>query len=188
MRFAPILAFALLAAPAAAQAPDPKARLSAQREAMGKLSAMDGAWRGTASSMTRDGGRHELVQTERVGPFLDGTVKVVEGRGYEKDGSVGFNALGVISFDPATGKYSMQSNAQGSSGTFPLWPTADGFAWEVPAGPNAKIRYTATLKDGTWHEVGDYVAGDRPPMRVIEMKLTRIGDTSWPAADPVPAK
>jgi hypothetical protein len=188
MRFAPVLALALLVAPAAAQTSDAKARLAAQREAMGKLAAMDGAWRGTASLMTREGGRHELVQTERVGPFLDGTVKVVEGRGYEKDGSLSFNALGVISYDPATGKYSMQSNAQGQSGTFPLWPTPDGFAWEVPAGPNAKIRYTATLKDGTWQEVGDYIAGERPPMRIIEMKLKRIGDTSWPASDAVPAK
>ncbi len=39
---------------------------------------------------------HAITQTQRVGPFLDGSLKVIEGSGYEADGQVGFNALGVI--------------------------------------------------------------------------------------------
>ena len=34
--------------------------------------------------------------------------------------------------------------------------------WEIPAGP-MKIRYTATVKDGKWLEVGDRIQpGKRP--------------------------
>ena len=36
------------------------------------------------------------------------------------DGTVGFNALGVISFDPATAAYSLTSWALGRAGVFPL--------------------------------------------------------------------
>src|SRR6478672_6854315 len=32
--------------------------------------------------------KHTITQTERIGPFLDGSVKVIEGRGCEPDGRV----------------------------------------------------------------------------------------------------
>ena len=114
MRMTRILAatLILLAVPAAAPAqPDPAPRLAAQRAAIARLSFMDGTWRGTAWNLTREG-RHELVQTERVGAFLDGAVRVVEGRGYEADGRISFNALGVISYEPETQSYSFSAWAQ----------------------------------------------------------------------------
>ena len=87
MRIANVAAVCLLilaAAPAAAQFPDPAPRLAAQREAMARLSFIDGVWRGPAWSLTQTG-REELVQVERIGPFLDGSVRVIEGRGYMAD-------------------------------------------------------------------------------------------------------
>lgn len=176
-----------LTGPLAAQPYDPRSLIAAQREAMKPLAMLDGVWRGTAWTATPTG-RHELTQTERVGPFLDGAVRVVEGRGYEVDGTVGFNALGVISYNVATKAYSMQSNAMGHSGIFPLTPTADGFVWAIAAGPGTIIRYTATVSRGAWREVGERITGDGKPVQIFEMNLKRIGDTSWPAADPVPAK
>jgi hypothetical protein len=167
--------------------PDPAALLAAQRAALDTLSFMDGVWRGTAWTMRPDGKKHELTQTERIGPFLDGTVKVIEGRGYEADGKVGFNALGIVSFDPATSSYTMRSYAMGQAGDFKLTPAADGFVWEIPAGPMT-IRYTATIKDGTWREVGDRIAPGKEPVRFFEMNLTRVGDTHWPAAGSVAPK
>ena len=186
--FAFALAFSLttLSSQGFAQAPDP-GRMAAQKEAMAPLAFMDGVWRGPAWTLLPTG-RHEVTQTERIGPFLDGSVKVLEGRGYNADGTVGFNALGIISFDPATKKYSMRSYALGYSGDFPLEPRADGYVWQVPAGPGAIIRYTATIAKGHWREVGERVAGDAPPVQIFEMNLTRVGDTSWPSGEPVPMK
>jgi hypothetical protein len=178
-----IVLFGALLAPTAlsAQGPDAGALLSMQREAMKKLSSMDGTWRGKAETTLPSGEKHEIVQTERVGPMLGGALKVVEGRGYGEDGELGFNAFAVISYEPATGEYSMRSYAQGQAGDFPLTPTADGFLWEIPAGP-ATIRYTAVLTGDTWWEIGERIVPGRAPVRFFEMKLTRTGDTDWPGA------
>jgi hypothetical protein len=168
--------------PAAAQGrPDPAPLMAAQREAMAALSAMNGVWRGTAWTLLPSGEKRSLVQTERIGPMLDGTVKVIEGRGYEADGKLSFNAFGVVSFNPATRAYSFRSHALGQSGDFVFAPTADGYTWEIPAGPST-IRYTAVIKDGTLREVGDRIAPGREPLRFFEMTLQRVGDSDWPAA------
>lgn len=179
-----IAAFAFVV-PAAGQAPDdPETLLKPQREAMKPLAFMDGTWRGTAWTISPSGEKHTLIQTERVGSFLGGSVKVVEGKGYEKDGRVAFNAFATIYFDPAKGSYSMHSFAQGRKGEFRFMPKPGGFVWEIPAGPMT-IRYTAVIKDGTWHEVGDRIVPGRDPIRFFEMTLKRIGDTDWPAGGAV---
>lgn len=139
LAFLPLLAFAQ-------GQRDPAPVIAAQVEAMKVFASMDGVWRGPAWTLLPNGEKRNITQTERIGPFLGGSVKVIEGRGY----------------------------------------TADGYAWEVPAGP-ATIRYVATIKDGTLREVGDRVVADKPPFRIFEMELKRVGDTSWPAGAPVPA-
>jgi hypothetical protein len=165
--------------------PNPTVLIAAQREAMAPLAFMDGVWRGPASITLPSGGKHTITQTERIGPFLDGSIKVIEGRGYETDGSVGFNAFGIISYDPVTRGYTLHSHAQGQVGDFALKLTSDGYVWEIPAGP-ATIRYTAVIKNGAWHEVGDRIVPGQEPVRFFEMNLIRVGDTNWPAAGAVP--
>ncbi|HEY6146748.1 MAG TPA: DUF1579 domain-containing protein, partial [Thermoanaerobaculia bacterium] len=95
-RLAATLLLAAAALPAAvfAQArPDPAALIAAQKEAMASLAFMDGVWRGPAWTILASGEKHNITQTERIGPFLDGSVKVIEGRGYDPDGKVTFNAF-----------------------------------------------------------------------------------------------
>ena len=189
MRTLPAILCLFTAAAAAAQPPpaagpfDPATRIAAQREAMRALAFMDGRWRGTAEV---DGGRMRVVHTERSGPLLDGSVRVVEGRSYDEAGGSPFNAFGVISYDPMRRTYSMHSYAMGFAGDFPLEVRPDGYSWTQPAGPGASIRYTATLGDGEWHEVGDRIAEGQPPRRVFEMRLRRIGDSPWPGEGAVP--
>ena len=117
--------------------------------------------------------------------MLGGDVVVIEGRGYKADGTTGFNAFAVVSWNPHSESYELRSYAQGMAGTFELQLTRDGYIWQVPAGTGAVIRYTATVQDAHWREVGEYVAEGRPPMPVFEMNLQRIGDTDWPLANPV---
>lgn len=167
--------------------PDPATLIVAQREAMAPLAFMDGIWRGTAWAISPTGEKHELTQTERVGPFLDGSIKVVEGRGYESDGKVTFNAFATISYNIEKRAYTMHSYAQGNVGDFSFKPTADGFVWEIPAGQMI-LRYTAVIKGGTWREVGDRIMPGKEPIRFFEMTLKRIGDSTWPAGGAVPQK
>lgn len=174
-------ALSLTASAAYAQGgPDSAALISAQRGALGRLAYMDGVWRGPAWTILASGQRHDVTQTERIGPFLDGSVKVIEGRAYDADGHVSFNALGIISYQPDKQAYLLHSYALGYAGDFPLTLTPNGYVWVVPAGP-ATIRYTATIANGTWREVGDRMMPGRDPVRVFEMNLKRVGDTKWPA-------
>ncbi|MGA9119996.1 MAG: DUF1579 domain-containing protein [Bacteroidota bacterium] len=167
--------------------PDPAALIASQREAMVPLKFMDGEWRGTAWTLLPSGQKHSITQTERIGPFLDSSVKVIEGRGYDPDGKVTFNAFGTISYNPTSRAYTLHSYAQGNVGDFALTPSADGYVWEIPAGPMI-MRYTAVIKDGAWKEVGDRLMAGKDPIRFFEMNLKRIGDTDWPAAGSVAPK
>src|ERR1044072_9387681 len=92
-RWRPMALVALLlpALPALTRAqgrPDSAALLAAEREAMKPLAFMDGVWRGPAWTLLPTGERHAVTQTERIGPFLDSTIKVIEGRGYDASGKV----------------------------------------------------------------------------------------------------
>ena len=179
----------LLAAPAAAvaQVPIQPAGSAAQREALAALDILDGEWRGQAI-VHGPGGTETLTQTERVGSLLGGSIKVIEGRGYAADGSTVFNAMAVLSWDEREGRYRFRSWANGFSGDYRFERTADGFRWETPAGTNARIEYVAVVRDGTWHEVGAYIAEGQPPRPMIDMRLTRVGDTNWPAGGAVPPR
>ncbi len=154
---------------------------------MASLAFMNGVWRGSAWTILLSGEKHTITQTERIGPFLDGSVKVIEGRGYDPDGRVTFNAFGTISYNAPTKIFTLHSYAQGNVGDFVLTPSADGYAWDIPAGP-VTIRYTATIKDGAWREVGDRIMPGKEPIRFFEMNLQRVGDTSWPAGGALPPR
>jgi len=180
-----VLAAAIATALSAQQRPDPAALIAAQKEGMAPLAYMDGVWRGPAWTILASGEKHNITQTERIGPFLDGSVKVIEGRGYDADGRVSFNAFGTISYNPATKAFTLHSYAQGFVGDFTITPTADGYVWEIPAG-SMTIRYTAVVKDGAWKEVGDRIVPGQEPVRFFEMDLKRVGNTDWPAAGPIP--
>jgi hypothetical protein len=167
--------------------PDPEMILKAQREAMVPLSFMDGEWRGTGWAFGPTDERYQFTQTERVGPFLGGSVKVIEGKAYDDQGKVLFNAFGTVYFDPAKKTYTMHSYAQGNVGDFSFKPTADGFEWEILAGPMT-IHNKAVIKDGTWHEVGDRIMSGKDPVRIFEMNIKRIADSLWPAGGAVKPK
>jgi hypothetical protein len=182
------LALALAAGTALAQhMPEPEKLIAAQRAKMAPLKAMDGVWRGPAWTLSPDGTKKHLTQTERIGPFLDGSVKVLEGRGYEPDGRVGFNAFGIVYYDLQKRAYGLRSFAQGRGGDFKFEPTADGYAWEVPF-PGGRVNYVATIRDGKLREVGHTTLEGRPPVQTFEMNLERVGDTDWPLGTPVAPK
>jgi hypothetical protein len=86
-------------------------------------------------------GTIEMTQTERSGNLLGGTVRLVEGRSFDAAGKTLFNAFAVISYDVQRSRYSITSHASGYSTTSELKLTGDGFAWEVPAGPGAKMLF-----------------------------------------------
>jgi len=169
-----------LAGSAAAQpGPPPKVLLDQEAAALAPLAWMNGRWAGEAWTAGPDG-RHKLLHTERAGPMLDGSVKVVEGKAFELDGKpANFNAFAIIAYDSATKTFSFQSHAQGHAGTFPFTITADGYQWTNTMGP-VTLTYTAHHEGDTWHEVGMLTRPGAPPMQIFEMTVHRVGDTDWP--------
>ncbi len=146
---------------------------------------MRGVWVGPAEGTNRDGSKYAVTQTERMGPMLDDDVIVIEGRGYKADGSTGFNALGIVSWNAQTKKYELRSYTQGYAGTFDFTPTDHGYIWEIPAGPGAVIRYTATVTADHRRRSANFIVTGKPPLKNFEMNLKRVADTDWPAGNPV---
>jgi len=176
--------FLLTAPTAQAQMTPQPAGTAEQREAMARLSWMDGEWVGTAETYAGPGSTRTHPHTERIGPMLGGSIKVIEGRSVGGDGAATFNAFAVISWDDARDRYVMRSYANGQAADFPFQLTPDGFAWAVQAN-GGEVRYVTSFRDGEWVEVGDFVMPGREPMRVVELRLRRRGDSTWPAAGAV---
>lgn len=149
------------------------------------LAFLFGEWVGTASGTAPDGTPYTVTQTERVGPTLDGAIVVIEGAGYRENGELAFNAFAVASPTGADGAWEIRSYANDRAGTFPFEPREGGFVWSTPAGPNARMRYTATIEGDRWSQIGEYVVEGSEPRRVFEMDLSRVGPTAWPHGDPV---
>lgn len=174
-------------AASAAGGSDSASLLAAQRQSMQPLAIFDGTWRGPAKVFFPDGKEIQSIQTERVGSFLDGSVKVIEGRGYAPDGTLTFNAFGIVSYSPQAGTYDFHSYAQGHSGDFPMEVRPDGFVWSMKFG-STTMRYTATVRDGVWTEIGERIVDGQANVRTFEMTLQRVGSTEWPAAGAVQPK
>jgi hypothetical protein len=119
--------------------------------------------------------------------MLGGTIKVIEGRGFSDGRDIGFNAFGIVSYDPQKRAYEFRSYAQGYAGTFPFEATPTGYVWSTPAA-GGSVRYTATITATTWNEVGDLIVEGQPPRRIFEMNLERIGDSDWPEAGALTAE
>ncbi len=158
---------------------DPATLLAQQRDAMASLAFLNGVWRGPGWIILPAGDKVSFTQTERIGPFLGGSVKVIDGRGYNSDGKLIFNAFAVLSYDSGKQNYSMRSYAEGRVGDFNFTPSAHGYTWEIPAGPMT-IRYSADVKDGVLHEVGERVLPGKQPIQFFQMDVRRVGDTGWP--------
>lgn len=191
MRMASVIALLLTLAGAAgtaqARQPDTAALLARQREALKVLSMLDGTWRGSMKLHGPGGAVRELVQTERVGPMLGGSIRVIEGRSYGPDGRTEFNAFAIVSFDVASGRFMLRSHAQGHAGDFEFEPRPDGFVWRVVMGP-VTIRHSAVVKDGRWEELSERLVKGQPPAMLVELSLRRLADTDWPAAGAVAPK
>jgi len=187
-RLSVVLTLVLLASPAFAQVPPGADTLLAlQRAAMAKLSFMDGVWRGPAWTLLPSGQKHSVTQTERIGPFLGGAVKVIEGRGYDATDSVTFNAFGIVSYDAMKKTHTLHSYAMGMVGDFAFSPADSGYTWEIPAG-TMTIRYTAVVRRGRWREIGERVVTGGDAIQFFQMDLVRVSDTSWPAAGTIPPR
>jgi len=158
---------------------------SAQNAQMAPLDMMKGVWKGEAKGYGPGGAPYDITQTERVGAMNGGDLLLIEGRGYD-GATLKFNAFGVVSWNPQTQGYEFRAYNSGFAVTAPMKVDGATAVWEMPAGPNATVRFTIDFSTaGVWHETGQYIAAGQPPRPILDMTLKHVGDTDWPAAGAV---
>jgi hypothetical protein len=151
--------------------------VEAQRTAMKKLEFLVGNWSGEASILRGPGQFAELMQTESAQFKLDGLVLVIEGVGRTKtDGKLALQALGLISFDDETGIYKMRAFNDGRwlETEVKLVDGGNSISWGFALG---EFKTTTVLRinvNGEWTEHGELVIGDRPPQKMMDLKVRRI--------------
>jgi len=154
------------------QAPAVPKRVLAQQEAIKALPLVDGEWRGASRKLARDGWV-KMTQSQHVATLADGTLRLIESRGYEADGAMTFNTLAVIAYDPDAKAYSMRSWSKGRASDHPLEVTASGFSWEIQSSPQMVLRYEATMKNGAWTQTAMRVPAKGEPETYVEFTVKR---------------
>jgi hypothetical protein len=149
---------------------------SANRAAMQRLSGLIGRWTGEAWMMVGQQ-RENTTMTETVEAKLEGTVLLIEGLGVAPVAGgqtrIVHHALAILSFDPRTRTYSMRSHVgSGYSGDFAVEVTDSALVWtrEVPQG---RIRNTARIGNGVWHEIGEFSRDGTSWMQIMEIRLRK---------------
>ncbi len=154
-------------------APDPAALA-----ALKKLDFLVGDWAG--ESVYEMGGRTSKVrQVESVKRALSGLALLVEGRGFSRgaDGAevVQHDALGVMTYDRAAGRYRFIALKAPGDVVEPEVTVADGsFTWGFATPQGIRFRYTMKITpDGKWNEVGEMSRDGSTWQKTMEMNLTK---------------
>jgi hypothetical protein len=149
--------------------------LEKQRTAMKKLSFLTGSWSGEGHVL-RAGETMTLTQTEEVQYKLDGLVLVIEGTGRTPiDQTLVAQALGIISYDDATGTYRIRAWVDGRvlESEVQLLDDGNGLRWGFGVG---EIRTRSVLKieeDGQWTEVAEVIIGSQPARKLMDLTVRR---------------
>jgi hypothetical protein len=153
-----------------------------QQKAMSKIDALNGVWRGSGWTEEASGrGRVQFTATVRVGPFLDGAVKVIELRQYTSSGELAYHGFNTVAYEPQRQQYVMAARANGRAGQFPFHVTPDGYMWIWEIGPGRGVRRTGAIKDNEWTETTDTIRPNQAePTRTGEFTVRRISATDWP--------
>jgi hypothetical protein len=170
----PVFCILLSCAPAMAQQPRVP-DIEAQRSAMKRLDFLVGRWAGEARVQRGAGEPQVLIQTEDAQYKLDGLVLLIEGVGRTKaDGKPALQALGVVSYDDATGAYRMRAFNDGRflETEVKLADNGKGIAWGFTLG---QIRTSSMLRideKGDWTERTEIKIGDQPAKKYMELTVS----------------
>ena len=151
--------------------------VKAQQIAMKKLGFLVGEWSGDASVLRGPGQFAELTQTETAQFKLDGLVLAIEGVGRTKaDGKLTLQALGLISFDDETGTYRMRAFNDGRwlDTEVKLADGGNSISWGFALGEFKTTTVLRINESGEWTEHGELKIGDRPPQKMMDLRVRRI--------------
>jgi hypothetical protein len=152
--------------------------VEAQRAAMKKLDFLAGEWSGQASAARGPGVVVELNQTESAQFKLGGLVLMIEGIGRTKtDDNLALQALGLISFDDASGTYRMRAFNDGRwlETEVKLLDDGKGMTWGFTLGEFSTKSVLRINDKGEWTELAEITIGARPPQKLMDLVVRRVG-------------
>jgi len=155
------------------QTPD----IEAQRTAMKKLSFLVGEWSGEAFLFRGPGRVVELNQTESAQFKLDGLVLMIEGVGRTKsDNKPALQALGLITFDDATGSYRVRAYNDGRWLETEVKLLDDGrsLSGGFSLGEISTKSVMRINEKGEWTELHEITTGARPPQKLMEIVVRPV--------------
>jgi hypothetical protein len=144
---------------------------------MKELGFLAGDWSGEATVLLETGQFAELAQTESAQFKLDGLLLVIEGVGRTKiDGTAPLQALGLISFDDETGTYQMRAFNKGRwlETEVKLADSRNSISWGFELGAFKTATVLRINGNGEWTEHGELTIGDRPPQKMMDLKVRRL--------------
>jgi hypothetical protein len=151
--------------------------VEAQRAAMKKLSFLIGDWSGEASALRGPGQVVELSQTEAAQYKLDGLVLMIEGIGRTKsDGKLALQALGLVTFDDATGSYRMRAYNDGRwlESDVKLLDDGKSLSWGFSLGQISTTTILRINEKGEWTEHAEITIGARPPQKLMDLVVRPV--------------
>jgi len=151
--------------------------IEAQRTAMKKLDFLVGEWSGQASAARGPGVVIELNQNELAQFKLGGLVLMIEGVGRTKsDGNLALQALGLISFDDASGTYRMRAYNDGRwlETEVKLLDGGKGMSWGFSLGDISTKSIMRINDKGEWTELAEITMGTRPAQKLMDLVVRRV--------------
>jgi hypothetical protein len=148
-----------------------------QRAAMKRLDFLVGEWSGEASVARGPAVVVELEQSEVAQFKLDGLVLLIEGIGRTKsDGKLALQALGLISFDDASGSYRMRAYNDGRwlETDVKLLEDGKGLSWGFSLGDISTKSVLRINDKGEWTELAEITIGGRPPQKLMELVVRPV--------------
>ncbi|MEE2565741.1 hypothetical protein [Hyphobacterium marinum] len=143
------------------------------------LDFLVGEWEGTGWALGPNGRRGEFAVSESIRSRAGGHGVTFEGRGTAAIGPNGetrtvHDAFALIWAEP-DGGYGMRTVVM-QGHTLEVVPeiSENRIVWGFEAGPMGETRYTSTVTDGVWHEVGERrMPGETDWTVFLEMTLER---------------
>ncbi|MEO9964968.1 MAG: hypothetical protein ABJF11_04220 [Reichenbachiella sp.] len=151
---------------------------SLAKEKISQLDLMVGTWKGMGYMWTQAGKDSSHV-VENIQYKLDSTILFIEGQGTKvmEDGSkmVVHDALGIMSFHPFLKEYQMTSFISKGMSTVAKVKIidAENIIWSFNSGP-VSIRYSITIANNQWTEIGERSMDGQNWMKFFEMKLSKV--------------
>lgn len=168
---ATVLASLLLTCTAAAQ---DQSVIDAKKAEMKKIEKLAGQWKGSGW-IQRGAERDTFTGTETVQKKLDGLALLVEGSFSNPEGKAIHQTLAVLSSNDKMNGYVFATYlANGITGIQDFQVLGDHFQWGFAIPGVGTVRYTITVTDAAWSEIGEFSRDGKSWIRNFEMKLDRV--------------